>query len=1097
MLYRIIISSGIFLLAFISAIGQNKINAYEYWFNNSNDERTSVNVPVPSQDLVITTDIAATSLPGGLHTLYIRFKDDSSHYSVPLAAAFQKLRNIAAYEYWFDYDYSKANKVSISAVNDLNLNVVLPLVSITSGMHILNIRFLDEAGNWSVVHNSFFIRKGNISKYQYWFNDAYTQIKTVSIGSQESAIINAALPAGILNNGMNLLTIRYGDDFGNWSVPENFWFVKKSNGSTLLDAITAYRYWTDVSEDGVKEELFSKPVSPQNLETYLNVSDNVLKVYFQFKDTSGLWTAVYEKIMKPEASFYPYPGIESRQFVFENRSLVAASYAWDFGDGKKSTEKLPTHQYTLPGLYHIQLIASNANGKDTAYASVELRGIQKTFPDKAGNRGFVTIKAYAGGLKPTSVLKLKRQSFDDIIGDSMRFPQPGVISTIFKLVDEEIGYWSAVIETAGESEMRLDSAITFEQGTGPKVWVELAGRDRFLLNRYTTYTINYGNSGNTDARSIPLWIAVNDRPDVEVLFHETTFQYPDSSLASILDTTPLYIIREDFKGLGRYRLYGIYLPYIGASSSNSINIKIKAGSDINVRAWVNDSYLDMDEFGYNPFKSTMMDAKTELNACIAYVAGKAFANGMIGLIPGAGCLSNAADAIWTTGEEVYSVSQGGSWGSSLYNLGWNWGSNLLKCAYDEFPVTKVLGLAYDIWDAKSANDECYKKFKERLEKEKNPKGVTSFDPNEMVGPKGYTSKRYISSRGSLLYKIYFENKSTASAPAQEVFVYDTLDRNVYDLKSFELEAFSYGDTTIVLPKGLNEFSLDIDSKATKGYILRLYARLDTITGVAYWRFLTLDPTTMDLSEDPDMGFLPPNVTSPEGEGFVSFYIRAKENIQTGTELKNKATIIFDVNAPIVTNEFVNTIDDTNPQGTITELAQITDSTVRVHWTGLDDHSGAKLYSIYVSENGNPFKLWLDEVNVADSLFKGQMGNTYAFKMLVVDSSDNRKSLPDNAEMQLKLIDVHDQTFRGKQNTITASPVPATDVLNVQYTTLSKGQVLIYATDFAGKQFVLENIASAEPGTYQKSFDISSLSPGFYVCTYRTDTFTDNFKIIVK
>ena len=48
-----------------------------------------------------------------------------------------------------------------------------------------------------------------------------------------------------------------------------------------------------------------------------------------------------------------------------------------------------------------------------------------------------------------------------------------------------------------------------------------------------------------------------------------------------------------------------------------------------------------------------------------------------------------------------------------------------------------------------------------------------------------------------------------------------------------------------------------------------------------------------------------------------------------------------------------------------------------------------------------------------------------------------------------------------------------------------------------KLLILENIEKAEPGTYQSTIDISSLSPGIYICTYQTDTFTDNFKIIVK
>ena len=41
------------------------------------------------------------------------------------------------------------------------------------------------------------------------------------------------------------------------------------------------------------------------------------------------------------------------------------SWQWDFGDGAKSTEKNPVHQYTAPGKFTVTLSVSNANGQDS------------------------------------------------------------------------------------------------------------------------------------------------------------------------------------------------------------------------------------------------------------------------------------------------------------------------------------------------------------------------------------------------------------------------------------------------------------------------------------------------------------------------------------------------------------------------------------------------------------------------------------------------------------------------------------------------------------------------------------------------------------
>jgi gliding motility-associated-like protein len=47
---------------------------------------------------------------------------------------------------------------------------------------------------------------------------------------------------------------------------------------------------------------------------------------------------------------------------FENRSMGASSYIWDFGDGTNSTTPHPDHVYKQKGAYHVTLTVTNANG---------------------------------------------------------------------------------------------------------------------------------------------------------------------------------------------------------------------------------------------------------------------------------------------------------------------------------------------------------------------------------------------------------------------------------------------------------------------------------------------------------------------------------------------------------------------------------------------------------------------------------------------------------------------------------------------------------------------------------------------------------------
>ncbi len=76
----------------------------------------------------------------------------------------------------------------------------------------------------------------------------------------------------------------------------------------------------------------------------------------------------------PVAAFITTPkitdtfDIELGSITFNNMSVSATTYNWDFGDGFTSSILSPAHTYTMPGFYTVQLIASNFLAcSDTAY----------------------------------------------------------------------------------------------------------------------------------------------------------------------------------------------------------------------------------------------------------------------------------------------------------------------------------------------------------------------------------------------------------------------------------------------------------------------------------------------------------------------------------------------------------------------------------------------------------------------------------------------------------------------------------------------------------------------------------------------------------
>lgn len=222
--------------------------------------------------------------------------------------------------------------------------------------------------------------------------------------------------------------------------------------------------------------------------------------------------------------------------------------------------------------------------------------------------------------------------------------------------------------------------------------------------------------------------------------------------------------------------------------------------------------------------------------------------------------------------------------------------------------------------------------------------ITSDDPNEKVGPAGYGLQHTVQISDELHYTVYFENRSTASAPAQEVFVTDNLDPDL-DWSTLRLTEIAWGDQIVAISENTGEFYArrtvgDYRSGAGQSWWADTQATMDYASGRVLWTLRTLDPQTGELPLDPLAGLLPPNDSTGRGEGHVSFTIRPRAGLADGTSITNTASIVFDTNAPIETNEVWNTI------GPVADLGLIATDTPDPIMVG-----GKLTYAITVTNSG--------------------------------------------------------------------------------------------------------------------------------------------------
>ncbi|MBN2451204.1 MAG: RHS repeat protein, partial [Lentisphaeria bacterium] len=279
--------------------------------------------------------------------------------------------------------------------------------------------------------------------------------------------------------------------------------------------------------------------------------------------------------------------------------------------------------------------------------------------------------------------------------------------------------------------------------------------------------------------------------------------------------------------------------------------------------------------------------------------------------------------------------------------------------------------------------------------------VTALDPNDIQGPAGVGAAAWIAIE-PMGYTIRFENRPDAAAPAQRVEVTLTLAADT-DWSTFELGNAGFGNVYIPLPAGLQSYSARVDLRHTFELYVDVTAGLDPATGVVTWTFTSIDPVTGQPTRDPLAGFLPPNLTPPEGEGYVRYSVQPLAGAATGTVIQARAGIVFDTNEPILTNTAQNTLDAEAPtEVSLSALRRGDGSLIEMTLAGDDGGgSGVASFDLYAAVDGGPFLLWTT-LETAAATFDGEWGCRYEFAAVARDAVGHVMPLSRGADADLRV-----------------------------------------------------------------------------------------------
>ena len=320
---------------------------------------------------------------------------------------------------------------------------------------------------------------------------------------------------------------------------------------------------------------------------------------------------------------------------------------------------------------------------------------------------------------------------------------------------------------------------------------------------------------------------------------------------------------------------------------------------------------------------------------------------------------------------------------------------------------------FDIYN--SGKGETYLKMLNRKKKDcpqdnspgsrkNNPKGggipfttevINSNDPNEIIGPTGIGTPRWVSIKDQLPYTINFENSIEATAPAKVVTVYYPIDLKQSGNR-FLLGSFGFNNQTFNVPPNTPAYYTRLDVRDSLGVFVDVTAGYDVANNRAFWLFQSVDPITLGPLSDPLKGFLllQDSANPNYGHGFANFTIVSKEDAQTGDQMNATAKIIFDNNDTIPTNVETNTIDALPPSSKINGLPAASPNSIYLTWSGQDDPGGVGVenYDLYMSTDGGSYTLIRSGMHRTDTTLTVPEIGSYCFFTLARDSVGNTEAL---------------------------------------------------------------------------------------------------------
>jgi hypothetical protein len=206
---------------------------------------------------------------------------------------------VTAYEYWIDNGYAGRTYQSVTPSDNYSFISAIDYNSLSTGAHILNLRFRQTDGKWSTTLSQIFFKPpplpttdNSIISYEYWIDNNFASRMSQAVTPSSNFSFISGIDYNSLSYGVHTFNIRFLQTDGKWSCLLSQLFSKPPPTPVGPGTITRYEYWFNdgfagrsaVTTPGQRTYTTNASYSIDTMSRFINV------FHGRYQDNHGYWT---------------------------------------------------------------------------------------------------------------------------------------------------------------------------------------------------------------------------------------------------------------------------------------------------------------------------------------------------------------------------------------------------------------------------------------------------------------------------------------------------------------------------------------------------------------------------------------------------------------------------------------------------------------------------------------------------------------------------------------------------------------------------------------------------------------------------------------